>query len=244
MTAEFEGEIRPALPDVTLVAIDTVAHDLTRIALQDCFARAHFAEVLVFSDRPDLCGAPSERVIVTEPLRGWQAVNLTWWYDVPKHVQTTHFLTVQWDSWVLNAEAWDPDWLQYDYIGAPWPWHEIYRVGNGGFSLRSRKLHEHLSRRRLRYPLQHPEDDTLCRIYRPMLEAEGFRWAPESVARRFAFEHGPAAPTFGFHGCFRWPEILSADALSERLSLANDYVKSTVGWRYGPLGSAPAELRQ
>jgi hypothetical protein len=221
-----------SLPDVTLIAIDTVAHELTRLALEECVRRVDFAEVLVFTDRPDFSvpGVSIPYVVLTDPLRDWETVNSIWWYKVPALVLTSHFLTVQWDSWILNAAAWDPDWLQYDYIGAPWPWHQIYRVGNGGFSLRSQKLHAHLRNNRLRYPLAHPEDDALCRRYRPMLEAEGFRWAPESVAHRFAFEHGPAGPTFGYHGCFRWPDVLSDDGWRARLPLANDYVRSTPGW--------------
>jgi hypothetical protein len=220
-----------SLPDVTLVAIDSVAHDLTRLALEECVRRADFAEVLIFTDRPDFsCGAPFEHLVLTEPLRGWEAVNRVWWYEVPRHVYTSHFLTVQWDSWILNPEAWDPLWLQCDYIGAPWPWHHLYRVGNGGFSLRSQKLHAHLTNCRTRYPLAHPEDDALCRRYRPMLEAEGFRWAPESVARRFSFEHGPPDPTFGYHGCWHWLEVMDGEALRARFALANAYVKSTPGW--------------
>jgi hypothetical protein len=223
-----------SLPDVTLVAIDTVAHDLTRLALRDCIARVDFAEVLIFTDRGNfwLTGAAFQHVVMTPPLRGWADVNRVWWYEVPRHLQTAHFLTIQWDSWVINPEAWDPLWLQWDYIGAPWPWHPFYRVGNGGFSLRSKRLAEHVACRRLDYPLGHPEDDTLCRRYRPMLEAEGFRWAPESVAQRFSFEHGPAGPTFGFHGCFRWPDVLSDDGWRARLPLANDYIRSTPGWEH------------
>jgi hypothetical protein len=221
-----------SLPDVTLVAIDTVAHELTRLALEECVRRVDFADVLVFSDQPIPYYAPllPGRWVETPPLRGWEAVNRVWWYEVPERVRTSHFLTVQWDSWVLNPDAWDPDWLQYDYIGAPWPWHQIYRVGNGGFSLRSQKLHAHLVNRRLRYPLAHPEDDALCRQYRPMLEAEGFRWAPESVAQRFSFERGPAGPTFGFHGAFNFPDVLNSAELDRRIAAATDYATSKIEW--------------
>jgi hypothetical protein len=195
-----------------------------------------FGDAILFSDKMYLPSSASIKLVVVPPLRGWEAVNRVWWHEVPELVKTSHFLIVQWDSWVLNAASWDPDWLQYDYIGAPWPWHQIYRVGNGGFSLRSRRLHDHLAHRRLRYPLAHPEDDALCRRYRPMLEAEGFMWAPESAARCFSFEHGDAAATFGFHGVFRWPEVLHGERLQKRLAMANasDYVASTAGWINGP----------
>jgi hypothetical protein len=234
---------RPALPDVTLVAIDSVAHDLTRLALEECVRRVDFAEVVVFTDRTDFSvpGAAIQHLVLTPPLRGWEAVNRVWWHEVPERLTTSHFLTVQWDSWILNPEAWDPLWLQCDYIGAPWPWHRTDRVGNGGFSLRSRRLHDHLAHHRLRYPLSHPEDDALCRRYRPMLEAEGFRWAPDAVAQRFSFERGDGSQyraggaigtfPFGFHGAFNFPDVLSMAELDGRIAAANDYATGKIEWR-------------
>jgi hypothetical protein len=224
-----------SLPDVTLVAIDTVAHELAALAMSDCLNRVTFGDVLLFSDKlflPLSMPPGGIRVIDVPPLRGWEAVYRVWWYEVPKHVHTSHFLTVQWDSWVLNPDAWNPDWLQYDYIGAPWPWHQIYRVGNGGFSLRSRRLHDHLAHHRERYPLAHPEDDALCRRYRPMLEADGgFQWAPESVAQRFSFERGATdSLPFGFHGAFNFPDVMNLADLDSRLAAANDYAMSKIEW--------------
>ena len=38
-------------------------------------------------------------------------------------------------------ELWfDDTWRQYDYIGAVWNWYDKDRVGNGGFSFRSKIL--------------------------------------------------------------------------------------------------------
>jgi hypothetical protein len=52
-----------------------------------------------------------------------------------------HILIYQDDTFLFSSEI--DKWLKYDYVGAPWP-QEIYpvgyRVGNGGFSLRKRKL--------------------------------------------------------------------------------------------------------
>jgi hypothetical protein len=232
-----------SLPDVTLVAIDTVAHELTKLALQDCGEGAEFAEVLVITDDPlfSVPGAPIQHVVVTPPLRGWEAVNRVWWHEVPQYVRTSHYLIVQWDSWIINPVAWDPDWLQYDYIGALWPWHQTNRVGNGGFSLRSRRLANHVAQHRALYPVGHPEDDRLCRRYRQMLEAEGFRWAPDAVADRFSFERGNGAQyrpggdigefPFGFHGAFNFVSVLSSEVLEQRIAAASDYVIGKLEWR-------------
>ncbi len=77
--------------------------------------------------------------------------------------ESDHILLIQDDGYVINAENWNNEFLKYDYIGAPWPndqvWLEKFiepslqnfvsdifnenRVGNGGFSLRSRKFLEY-----------------------------------------------------------------------------------------------------
>jgi hypothetical protein len=62
-----------------------------------------------------------------------------------------YILLVQNDSFVTNIEKWTNDFLEYDYIGAPWTkqqaleWGLKNRVGNGGFSLRSKKFLEYSS---------------------------------------------------------------------------------------------------
>ena len=68
---------------------------------------------------------------------------------------------------------WDPKFLNYDYIGALWPHYKENQVGNGGFSLRSKKLLE--SSRKLieenpDYNLPLIEDDYICREKRLDLE--------------------------------------------------------------------------
>jgi Protein of unknown function (DUF5672) len=145
----------------------------------------------------------------------------------------THVLFIQYDGWVLNSDWWDAHWLDYDYVGAAWPWHSYYNVGNGGFSLRSIKLLRFLTEHKADFPLRsgHPEDDLLCRHYRPALEAHGFRWAPEHEARAFAFEREVPRPTFGFHGLWHIPQLLAGPELDTWLAAASPYVRSKPEWR-------------
>jgi hypothetical protein len=62
-----------------------------------------------------------------------------------------YIMFVQYDGFPVNLHHWTDDFLNYDYIGAPWYFHDRYitsvsknkfppKVGNGGFSLRSMKL--------------------------------------------------------------------------------------------------------
>src|SRR5579864_3539003 len=124
-----------SLPDVTLVAIDCVAHDLTRLAIEDTLREIEPAEILVFSDRPIIGPDYIECQIDLK-----QNAGLILWHEVPQHVKTSHILTVQWDGWVLDGSLWESTWLDTDYIGAPWWYTDGFNVGNGGFSLRSVEL--------------------------------------------------------------------------------------------------------
>ena len=148
------------------------------------------------------------------------------WGDTPFRVSTSHYLTVQWDGWAVNLNAWTDEFLNYDYIGAPCWWKPTLRVGNGGFSLRSTKLGRFVVEHNLQYPESEPEDEVLCQVYRPSLESNGFEWAPVELAQQFSFEHGEPAPggSFGFHDCRNWTRILNRERLNQRLARANAYV--------------------
>jgi hypothetical protein len=107
------------------------------------------------------------------------------------HVATKHVLLVQWDGYVVNPAAWEPAFLECDYIGAPWFWQpEGFRVGNGGFSLRSRRLLVALQDPRI--VLKDAEDLTIGHAFRTLLETEfSIRFADEPLAERFA-SSGPS----------------------------------------------------
>lgn len=214
-----------ALPDVTLVLADTVCHELSRRAIQDCLDVVDFGDVLVFSDQP----------IVSRfhrcSFRNLEDHDQFRWYGIPQHVKTSHMLIIEWDSWVLNPGTWDNHWLDFDYNGAPWPWHQDRKIGNGGFSLRSADMMRWVATNSHLFNNRVHEDDVLCREHRPTLEQHGFLWTPDNLAERFSFERGkPSVKTFGFHGIFNWPQVLDSDALRERLSLVTPYVRTKSEW--------------
>lgn len=126
--------------------------------------------------------------------------------ELDKHIETDFVLICQHDGYVLDANAWSDEFLEYDYIGAAWLESEGPNVGNGGFSLRSKRLLEIVANDPFINPY-HPEDNTLCKLYRPYLEEKyGIRFAPTEVADKFSFElREPIQPTFGFHGNFHKP---------------------------------------
>jgi hypothetical protein len=226
-----------ALPDVTVVAIDCVAHELTWLAIEDTLREIEPADVIVFSDSAvkfNRSHVPDRDALFRYcDCRSLDDVARVLWYEVPACVRTSHFLVVQWDGWVLDGARWDPAWLDVDYLGAPWPWHgDGLVVGNGGFSLRSADMTRWVAANPWGYPALagENEDVTLCRRYRSELQRDGFVWGSRAQAEAFSFEREPPRPTFGFHGAWNWPRVLSPKRLEERLNLANDYVRGKSEW--------------
>jgi hypothetical protein len=132
-------------------------------------------------------------------------------HGTAKFVHTSHFLTVHLDGYILHPECWDPSWLEYDYIGAPWRASSSpIAVGNGGFSLRSCRLYDRIAQ--LPSMPELSPDHMVCYYYRKGLEAEGFRWAPVEVAAKFSVEHPVSCTperTFGFYGAHSGREAWS-----------------------------------
>jgi hypothetical protein len=117
--------------------------------------------------------------------------------ELYKWVHTSHVLIIQYDGYIINTGAWEDCFLDYDYIGAPWPDGQI---GNGGFSLRSTNLQRVLA---LDTQLNgcHPEDAIICRSNRNMLERKyNMRFPPLEIAKKFSCEFEWNNFTFGFHG--------------------------------------------
>lgn len=173
------------LPDVTLLCIDSHV-DRIHEPLRKCTEYIRFGDVQLI--HPDIRSKEEYSAYCIDHMH--------------EHIATSHVLVFQYDGYVNNWMAWDNDWLQYDYIGAPWYYQDGMDVGNGGFSLRSKRLMEAASRI---CKFKHPEDHHICRTYRREMEAIGMKFAPREVAERFAFE-GYLQPTtflldqFGRHG--------------------------------------------
>lgn len=105
------------------------------------------------------------------------------------HVDTDFVLIFQYDGFILSAKNWRDEFLNYDYIGAPWiGYYEEnteQNVGNGGFSLRSKKLIKILAKDN-HIKLGAPEDIIISRQYRDYLENMDIQYAPEEIAGMFA----------------------------------------------------------
>ncbi|HUC49345.1 MAG TPA: DUF5672 family protein [Xanthobacteraceae bacterium] len=206
------------LPDVTLVAVTSLNIDKTNEALLHCASHINFGAVkFLCSENPSTLDQRIEYLPIPQiDYLGYSRFMIE---SLNSYIQTPHCLVVQYDGFVLDPSRWRDDFLAYDYVGAPWPKTILMRpgnvplrlhntVGNGGFSLRSKKLLEATSRFRfdqLSFPIK-VEDILICHFLYKELQAAGIAFAPPGIAARFAIEtelgyFGQSIDTvFGFHG--------------------------------------------
>jgi len=197
------------LPDVTLVCVDTRTPELGIAAMQHCQAQVQFADALLFTDPTRVATPPPGIRLLPLQIDSVPAYSDFMLRGLLPHITTSHLLVVQWDGYVLDARQWDPGWLQCDYLGAPLRNEPPERaVGNGGFSLRSRRLLQALQDPAL--VMRHPEDICICHDHRAVLEQRhGLRFGTLDQARQFAYERLlPDARTFGFHGLFNMHRVM------------------------------------
>lgn len=167
---------------------------------------------------PELTVIPIKKI---SSLEGYSEFVMTLLND---HIESSHCMLVQNDGYILNHELWNNSFLSYDYIGAPWP-PELSlrsksgqttgrinfaknRVGNGGFSIRSKKLMEIsslLELSSLKFPTL-SEDMLICHYLYEWFSQNGITFAPLELAAQFSCESPlpdfaiKPTQTLGFHG--------------------------------------------
>jgi hypothetical protein len=208
-----------ALDNITLVCIDTVHSDQALYAMRRCMRVARFGRAILFGNS----GTRVDHGIDLVPVDG--RINSASDYssfvvnELPDHIHSDWALIIQWDGFIINPSAWTGEFLEYDYIGAPWP-DLVPSVGNGGFSLRSRRLLA--AAKTLRMPNTHPEDVRIAVDHGEILSTRyGIRFAPIDLAQRFSFENTYSdKESFGFHALFNFHLALESEELQEWLKSA------------------------
>ena len=128
-------------------------------------------------------------------------------YSLSDYINTEHCLTIQDDGYPLNPEFWAEKFLDYDYIGCPWPNDANgipgTKVGSGGFSLRSKKLLEW--GKTLEWINGGNEDYLLTVNNRQKLLKTDLKIGTLEIAKQFGVENKldelhTLGTCFGFHG--------------------------------------------
>ncbi len=216
------------LPTVTLCCLDTRMTAQAVYAMRQCMQDVRFGEALLLGSadarQHDLGDI---RLEVVPELRSIEDYSRFMVHGLRHHLRTDHVLVVQWDGFVSNASRWRNEFLAWDYIGPPW-YHGNTpgQVGNGGFSLRSRRLLDALANQS--YDGKVPEDVAICVSWRAALEqSHGIQFAPVSLAEDFGVEYGPYRACFGFHGMHNFAHAMSPEALHQWLTQAPDHIISS-----------------
>jgi hypothetical protein len=194
------------LPNVTVIIADTKNYSQAILAIKKTQEQIKPAKFIWCTDRIDL-KVEGVEIMQFPPFAGKADYSHFMIKELNQCFETTHCLVIQHDGYVLNGDMWDDEWLEYDYIGAPWLYPDPDRnVGNGGFSLRSKRLQEALAADDY-VEIIEPEDEVIGRLYRRVLEQKwDIVFAPEDIAHTFSYElHEPYSKTFGFHGYFHHP---------------------------------------
>ncbi|WP_380802009.1 DUF5672 family protein [Sphingobium tyrosinilyticum] len=206
-------------------------------------AQIDFAACKLFTDAPIKPENSAISVVPITRLGSSAAYSEFLLSQMVDHVVTSHCLVAQWDGHVLDAARWRPEFLDYDYIGATWPqFDDGHDVGNGGFSLRSRRLME--ACRDPQFKAVHPEDIAIGRTNRSWLEGRGMRFAPPELADLFATERGGDLQTsFGYHGVWNMPRAIGVEAfwrvfreLDDRATVSHDFSSILNDVRHGRSG--------
>ena len=193
------------MKNITIVAIDSLNYKLTEWAIRQTKKILPDSPVMVISDKNFYKGDKQDIYVPCDPFNRYTHSVICLQGPI-QHLETDYALYIQYDGFPVDKTAWTDEFLEYDYIGAPWPFHaEGQQVGNGGFSLRSRKLMELAKDLEPHYDRGHDsfwlEDGMIGIHYRPYLESQGVRFAPVELAHRFSHEHpfGQRHKSFGFH---------------------------------------------
>ena len=221
--------------DVTLICVDGVNPDIAYKSIRFCNKDIKFDNVKLLS-----FSIPSEynndiEFIQIEKM-SWEGYNDFIATKLNNYINTDFCLIVQTDGLIVNHDLWDDEFFNYDYIGAPWPdddsWISLQngkirdffilnkgksRVGNGGFSLRSKKFLIESSK----YSSceGYGEDTYLCNIHYEDMISSGIKFPSIEIACRFSIEN--PIKELGY----KWPDCDSNFNTSKSFGFHGIYVK-------------------
>lgn len=203
------------LRQVTLIGVDGTGEDMASLdqVLLWCMENFDFHSVLHVSGG-GVSASYNGITRVAVPRMSYLDYNKFCLYSLPNLVQSDYCMIVHADGFIVNPHLWEDEFLNYDYIGAPWyisdtevlPWlsESPNIVGNGGFCIRSRKFLD-FSKSFVGYDGTRNEDVFLCIDNYSKATEAGIRIADRDTAARFSVEilsgrYPSINNSFGFHG--------------------------------------------
>lgn len=200
------------LPNVTLLAMTSVLINDTIRALKYSSKDIEFGSVkLISHEKPEDLPSDITHQYINN-IGNIDSWNYNIVYKLHEYVDTDFVLLIHDDGFVINSSSWKDEFLNYDYIGAPWG-HKHFidingnqiRVGNS-VSLRSKKLLELPSKYNmpwLPFDGNFNEDTQICVWNRDFFLNHGIKFANYELAKYFShetiFEDFEGIEPFCFH---------------------------------------------
>lgn len=140
------------LESVTLLVLHIAGKPFPTEGLEECMKYVNFGEVYMLTaedfDHPTIKKKAIPKISTMDEY------SLFFIKELYKYFDTEFCMTAHHDGFIINPESWTDDFLKYDYIGAPWKFYgSRFRdrknqpaIGNGGFSLRSKKICKYVSK--------------------------------------------------------------------------------------------------
>ena len=204
------------LNKVTLVLMTSVKIEDSIKALEYSAKNINFGEIKLISDvKPDLLPNKIQHEFCPK-MSNIDEWNYSIIYRLPKYINTEFCILIHDNGFIVNPDLWKDEFLDYDYIGAPWPLprdsfsyrdinNELIRVGNS-VSLRSKKLLDVPLKFNLEWKSFHGyynEDGFICVNYRHKYLEAGCKFADINIAKHFSKEieipENRNLETFAFH---------------------------------------------
>lgn len=241
------------LHDVTLCTVDCVQPQLALQALIESSKHIEFGSVLFFSnfeldDIPDFV-----KFIKIPKINNLIEYSNFVLNKLNNYIHTDFCLTVHADGFIHNPHLWRDDFKQWDYIGAPWPktLHFVddkTRVGNGGVSLRSKKLLVEVAKHG---DINMHEDHFICQYLRDSLAQKNIKIAPLDTAKYFAFELecddckvNPETECFAFHGKTYTPFHIQQNNILKQKMLQRINSMSIIKHKYNEKCMTPSDINE
>jgi hypothetical protein len=178
------------LDNVTLLGIDCIDVDRLLFAAEISSKEIQFKAVKILTH----LASTHEWIVKIPPIKSIEAYSQFILKELNQYVDTEFVLIIQHDGFVVAPNQWQDAFLEFDYLGSPARWG----MGNGGFSLRSKKLLTLLAEDET-IVKTHPEDTVICKTYRSYLEKKGIRFATPEIAHDFSIDANVWQGQFGFH---------------------------------------------
>lgn len=198
------------LSDITLLVLHMAETPYPIEGIEQCLKYANFGEVCILTSDKNFTHTLIKNKNIPA-IKTMEEYSLFFIRDLWRYFDTDFCMTAHPDGFIINPKSWTDDFLNYDYIGAPWKFYGgRFRdnlgqpaIGNGGFSLRSKKICKYISDN---YFIINDNED---KYYSNCLECKkpnNIKYPPVNLALQFSQESllDKNITPFGFHN-FKTP---------------------------------------